>query len=424
MGRVSEMLRSYPVPKVAKVRQSFNNDILADVEGTLLAGLRESCAAIAPGARIAITCGSRGIDQYALLVRTIVNFVREQGGEPFLVPSMGSHGGATDEGQAEVLRHCGISEETVGAPVVSSMEVVQIGTTDKGLPVYADKHAVEADGIILLNRVKPHTSFRGKHESGLVKMLAIGMAKQKGAEMTHFLRYENMAENIIAAGSIGLEKLKILCGVCTIENGYSRVAELHVLRREEILLKEPEYLQAAWKRMPRIALDTIDVLVVNEIGKEISGTGMDTNIVGRFHTRAASGGPETVKLGVLNVTERSEGNANGMGLADFMPRHMYEQVDLETCYINTLTSTEPSSTRIPMILANDKEVFQACVKLCGQVDPADIRMVIIRNTKYLDEVYMSEAAVKAAVMPIEVVGEYEEVVFDEEGNLTIFSDKH
>ena len=172
--------------------------------------------------------------------------------------------------------------------------------------------------------------------------------------------------------------------------------------------------------MPRIALDTIDVLIVCEIGKEISGTGMDTNIVGRFHTRAASGGPETVKLGVLNVTERSEGNANGMGLADFMPRHMYDQVDLETCYVNTLTSTEPSSTRIPMILANDKEVFQACVKLCGQVNHDDIRMVIIRSTKHLDEVYMSPAAVRAAVMPVEVLEDFQPVPFDAEGNLLLF----
>jgi len=242
--------------------------------------------------------------------------------------------------------------------------------------------------------------------------------------MTHFLRYENMAENIIAAGSIGLEKLNILCGAGTIENGYSRVAELHVLQREEILEKEPELLKSAWARMPRIALDTIDVLIVNEIGKEISGTGMDTNIVGRFHTKAASGGPESIKLGVLNVTEKSEGNANGMGLADFMPRHMYEQIDLETCYVNTLTSTEPSSTRIPMILANDREVFQGCVKLCGQVNFDDIRMVLIRNTKNLDEVYMSRAAVEAAVMPIETEGDYHDLTFDADGNLTLYSDKH
>jgi hypothetical protein len=224
----------------------------------------------------------------------------------------------------------------------------------------------------------------------------------------------------VAVGSIGLEKLNILCGVCTIENGYNRVAELHVLPKNEILEKEPGYLESAWARMPRIALDTIDVLVVNEVGKEISGTGMDTNIVGRYHTRAASGGPNTIKLGVLNIIKKSEGNANGMGLADFMPRHMYNDVDFEVSYMNTLTSTEPNSTRVPMVLANDKEVFQGCVKLCGQINPDDIRMVIIRSTKYLDEVYMSEAAVKAAVMPVEVVSDYQEVPFDANGNLAIF----
>jgi len=423
MSKISELLCGYPVPKVAKVRQTFNNDILENVEGTLWKGLEENCAPIAPGARIAITCGSRGIDQYVLIIKTVVRFVKEKGGIPFLVPSMGSHGGATAEGQIEVLRGYGITEESTGAPIVSSMEVKEIGVTDKGLPVYIDKHACEADGIILVNRVKPHTSFRGKYESGLLKMLAIGLAKQKGAEMTHFLRFENMAENIVAVGSIGLEKLNILCGVCTIENGYNHMAELHVLPKNEIKEKEPGYLEAAWARMPRIALDTIDVLVVNEVGKEISGTGMDTNIVGRYHTRAASGGPNTIKLGVLNITKKSEGNANGMGLADFMPRHMYNDVDFEVSYMNTLTSTEPNSTRVPMVLANDKEVFQGCVKLCGQINPDDIRMVIIRSTKYLDEVYMSEAAVKAAVMPIEVVSDYQEVPFDDNGNLALF-DNH
>ena len=420
MSEITKMLAGHSIPKVAKVRQTFNNDVLEDVEGALLQGLEASCAPIRAGARIAVTCGSRGIDQYALIIKTVVSFVKAKGGVPFLVPSMGSHGGATAEGQEEVLRRYGITEESVGAPVVSSMEVVEIGRTDKGLPVYIDKNAYEADGIILVNRVKPHTSFRGKYESGLVKMLAIGLAKQKGAEMTHFLRFENMAENIVAVGSIGLAKLNVLCGVCTIENGYNHVAELHVLPKDEILEKEPGYLESAWKRMPRIALDTIDVLIVNEIGKEISGTGMDTNIIGRFHTNAASGGPNTIKLGVLNVTEKSEGNANGMGLADFMPQHMRDQVDFEATYVNTLTSTEPNSSRMPMVLANDHEVFQAGIKLCGQINEDDVRLVIIRSTKYLDEVYMSEAAVKAAVMPVEVIGDYQEVPFDGEGNLTLF----
>ena len=420
MDAISELLKKYQIPKIAKVHQTFNNDELADVEGELRRGLEATCAPIKPGARIAITCGSRGIDKYALIIKTVADFVKEKGGQPILIPAMGSHGGATAEGQEEVLRRYGITEETIGAPVVSSMEVKQIGTTPKGLPVYIDKNACEADGIILVNRVKLHTSFRGKHESGLLKMMAIGLAKQKGAEMTHFLRFENMAENIIAVGSIGIEKLNILCGVATIENGYNHLAELHVIRKDEILEKEPKYLVASAERMPRIALDEIDCLIVDEIGKEISGTGMDTNIIGRYHTNAASGGPNTIKLGVLNLTEKSEGNGNGMGLADFMPKHMFDQVDLEVSYMNTITSTEPNSTRIPMILANDKEVFQAAVKLCGQIKNEDIRLVIIRSTKYLDEVYMSEAAVKAAVKPVEVVSGYEDVPFDENGNLTLF----
>ena len=349
MNAISELLKNYEIPKVALVRETFNNDVL-----------------------IAITCGSRGIDQYANIIRTVAEFVKEKGGQPVLIPAMGSHGGATAEGQVEVLRRYGITEETIGAPILASMEVNQIGTTPRGLPVYIDKNACECDGIILVNRVKLHTSFRGKYESGLLKMMAIGLAKQKGAEMTHFLRFENMAENIENVGKVGLANLNILCGVATIENGYNHLAELH------------------------------------------------TNIIGRFHTNAASGGPNTIKLGVLNLTEKSEGNGNGMGLADFMPKHMFDQVDLQVSYMNTITSTEPNSTRIPMILANDKEVFQAGVKLCGQVHNKDIRLVIIRSTKYLDEVYMSEAAVKAAVKPVEVLGPYEEVPFDENGNLTLF----
>ena len=420
MNAISELLKSYPIPKVAKVRQTFNNDVLEDVVGTLRRGLEEKCAPIVPGARIAITCGSRGIDQYATIIRTVADFVKEKGGQPILIPAMGSHGGATAEGQKEVLRRYGISEETIGAPVLATMEVNQIGTTPRGLPVYIDRNACECDGIILVNRVKLHTSFRGKYESGLLKMMAIGLAKQKGAEMTHFLRFENMAENIENVGKIGLANLNILCGVSTIENGYNHLAELHVSRRDEIAETEPGYLIDSRERMPRIALDEIDCLIVNEIGKEISGTGMDTNIIGRYHTRAASGGPNTIKLGVLNLTEKSEGNGNGMGLADFMPQHMFDQVDLQVSYMNTITSTEPNSTRIPMILANDKEVFQACVKLCGQIHNEDIRLVIIRSTKYLDEVYMSEAAVKAAVKPVEVLGPYEDVPFDENGNLLLF----
>ena len=327
MPKISALLKDYKIPKVVKVKQTFNNDTLEDVQGTLLRGLEANCKPIKPGDRIAITCGSRGIDQYALLVRTVAEFVKSKGGHPILIPAMGSHGGATAEGQEEVLRRYGITEETTGAPVVSNMEVKQIGTTSKGLPVYIDKNACEANGIILLNRVKLHTSFRGKYESGMLKMMAIGLAKQKGAEMTHFLRFENMAENIVAVGTIGLNNLNIMCGVATVENGYNHIAELHVLRKDQILEEEPKLLIASKNRMPRIALDEIDCLIVNEAGKEISGPGMDTNIIGRFHTAAASSDLKTIKLGLLNVTDKSEGNGNGMGLSDFVPYHIFDNVN-------------------------------------------------------------------------------------------------
>ena len=416
MSEVNKLLDGFEIPKVIKVKQAFNNDTLDNVEGEILAQFKQKNIRIAAGSRIAITAGSRGIDKYVAVMKTVVDFVKAQGGKPFIVPSMGSHGGATAAGQTELLRLYGITEESTGAPIVSSMETVQIGETSRGLGVYIDKNAYEADGIIIVNRVKPHTSFRGDYESGLVKMLAIGLAKQHGAEATHFLRYENMAENIVAVGKIAIPKLKIVCGVCTIENGYNHVAEAHVLAKDEILAKEPALLKSAWSRMPRIALDEIDVLVVGEIGKEISGTGMDTNIIGRFHTKAASGGPNTIKLAVLDVTHKSEGNANGMGLADFMPRSMYDKVDFDVTYVNTLTSTEPSSSRMPMVLDDDRRVFQACVKLCGVVNPADIKMVIIKSTKFLDEVLMSRAAVEAAqklaAIPIATEGDYYDLAFD------------
>lgn len=420
MAEINALLDGYNIPQVAKVRQRFDGTELSDVPERVRRSLEEQNISIPQGGRIAITAGSRGIDQYVPVMKSIVDFIKEKGGKPFIVPSMGSHGGATAEGQAEVLRHYGVTEESTGAPVVSSMETVQIGETDRGLGVFIDKNAYEADGIVIFNRIKPHTSFRGDYESGLVKMLAIGLAKQKGAEATHFLRYENMAENIVSVGRIALEKLNIVAGVYTIENGYNHVAEAGALKGSEILDKEPGLLQKAWSKMPRIALDEIDVLIVGEIGKEISGTGMDTNIVGRFHTNAAGGGPNTIKLGVLDVTDKSEGNANGMGLADFMPRRMVERVDFASTYVNTLTSTEPSSSRMPMVLDDDRRVIQAAIKLCGQVNEDDIRMVLIRSTKFLDEVYMSKAAVAAAVMPIETLGEYQELSFDETGKLLLF----
>lgn len=424
MSQINEILDNIKLPQIMKVSQTFDNTKLDDVEGDLNQKLIDKNIKdkIKPGMKIAITGGSRGISSYKELMKTIVSFVKKCGATPFIVPSMGSHGGGTSEGQENMLKKLGITKESVGCEIISSMDVVEVGRTSKDLPVYIDKNAANADGIILLNRVKLHTSFRGKYESGLIKMMAIGLAKRKGADMTHFLRYENMAENLVEVGKIALNNLNIICGVASIENGYNEVADLFVLHKDEILQEEPKILEKSKRLMPRIYLDDIDVLIVNEIGKNISGTGVDTNIVGRFHTNAASGGPNTVKLGFLDISEKSGGNGNGMGLADFVSKKFFRKIDFESTYINAITSTEPNSVKLPLVLDNDKYVFQGCVKLCGVKNIQDIKLVIINNTKELDEIYMSKSAFENAVDKSKVKKESElfDIPFDEEGNLDLY----
>ena len=424
MSQINEILDNIKLPQIMKVSQTFDNTKLDDVEGDLNQKLIDKNIKdkIKPGMKIAITGGSRGISSYKELMKTIVSFVKKCGATPFIVPSMGSHGGGTSEGQENMLKKLGITKESVGCEIISSMDVVEVGRTSKDLPVYIDKNAANADGIILLNRVKLHTSFRGKYESGLIKMMAIGLAKRKGADMTHFLRYENMAENLVEVGKIALNNLNIICGVASIENGYNEVADLFVLHKDEILQEEPKILEKSKRLMPRIYLDDIDVLIVNEIGKNISGTGVDTNIVGRFHTNAASGGPNTVKLGFLDISEKSGGNGNGMGLADFVSKKFFRKIDFESTYINAITSTEPNSVKLPLVLDNDKYVFQGCVKLCGVKNIQDIKLVIINNTKELDEIYMSKSAFENTVDKSKVKKESElfDIPFDEEGNLDLY----
>ena len=240
MSKISDILDPVELPEIVKVRQIFEHRDLLNVYETLFQKLEERKLDIKPGQRIAITCGSRGIDKYPLMVKTTCDFVKSKGGQPILIPAMGSHGGATAEGQRQVLIHNGITEEAMGAPILSSMEVVQIGVSDRGLPVYVDKNACECDGIILLNRVKCHTAFRGEIESGITKMTAIGLAKQKGAEMTHIFGFENMPQNILSVGRVALAKLNIVCGIASIEDAFGHLAEIFVLKQDEILTQDSQ----------------------------------------------------------------------------------------------------------------------------------------------------------------------------------------
>lgn len=423
MDKINNILEEIKLPKVVKVNQTFDNRSIKNVEKEIRKLLNEGNfkSKIEKGKTIAITGGSRGISNYKIIMKTIVDFVKEEGGIPFIVPAMGSHGGGDDKGQKHILENLGITEESMGCEIKSSMEVVEIGKTVKNLPVYIDKNAFNADGIILVNRIKAHTSFRGEYESGLVKMLAIGLGKRKGADITHYLRFENMAENILLSAKVSLDKLNILFGVATIENAYDEVAEIEIMNKEEILIKEPLLLKKSKELMGKLYLDNIDVLIVKEMGKNISGTGMDTNIIGRYHTKAASGGPNVTKLGVLRLNDSSSGNANGMGLADFISKSFYNSIEFESTYLNAITSTEPNSIKLPMVVDNDKYVFKACAKTCGILNYEDIKLVIIENTKNLKEIYMSEAAYKSVneLKMVKAQGDYFEIKFDDKGNLNI-----
>ena len=421
MSEINSILKDVRLSKVYKVKQKFEKKKIDDVRGDLIKKLNAKSWDIKKNQKIAITAGSRGISHYELLLKTIVDFVKSKGAIPFIVPAMGSHGGATAYGQEKMLKNLGIDKETMGCEIISSMEVVNIGYAHDNLPVYIDKNAYRADGIIIFNRVKMHTSFRGKYESGLIKMLSIGLGKRKGADAIHAERFEHMADNILACAKVSLEKLNIIGGVCTIENGYDEVADIFVLDKNEILQKEPQILQKSKSLMPRIYLDDIDVLIVKEIGKNISGTGMDTNVIGRFHTKAASGGPNITKVGILDLSNESLGNANGVGLADFATKKLYNKINFDYTYLNALTSTEPNSIKLPMILDNDELVIKACAKTCGILDSNKIKLVIIENTKNLNELYMSKVAYDSVVEKnkVEIISNEKEISFDEEGNLII-----
>jgi hypothetical protein len=421
MSTIDRLLDPIPVPRLVKVRQSFERPQVADVAGELVAKLRAggTLARVKKGDRVAITAGSRGITGLPLVLKTIASEIRAAGGEPFLFPAMGSHGGATAEGQRDMLAGMGITEETVGAPIRASMETVEIGVSSNGFPVHIDRFAAEADGIVVVNRIKPHVAFRGPCESGLMKMIVIGMGKQKGADTCHELGFGTMAENLQTMGRVTLAKAKVLCGVALLENAYHETARVEVLSGDEIPVREPALLEEAWRLYPRLYFDRLDVLIIDEIGKDISGTGFDTNVVGRYHTPYVSGGPTITRIACLDITERSHGNANGLGILDFTTRRAFDKFDFDNTYPNSLTSTVPTSVKIPMVLKSDRQAIQAAIKTCNILKKAEVRLARIRNTVALDEIAVSEnllGEVRANAR-LAVAGEPFALGFDPNGNL-------
>jgi hypothetical protein len=417
MNAIDQILERVPIPQMVPIKQTFPRDRIENPVDELRAGLRAHGLKRLSGRRIAIAMGSRGISNQAALVETLYRELTAAGAEAFLVPAMGSHGGATADGQKQVLMNAGIDPEI---PIRSSMEVDQIGTSQGGLEVYMDRNACQADGIIVINRVKPHVGFRGTFESGVMKMLAIGLGKQRGAEICHNLGFGVMAQNIPDIGRTVIASGKILLAVALLENAYHETCRIQVLDPGQIEEVEPSLQAEAKELLPRFYVDQLDVLVVDRIGKDISGTGVDNNVIGRFHTPFASGGPEITRTVALSLTDASHGNANGVGIHDFTTKRLYDQMDPVQTYPNSLTSTVPISVKIPMVLSNDRQAIQAAVKTSNIPDWSQVRMARIRDTLSMENIMVSPNVADELTghQNVEILGKPADLSFDTEGNLT------
>ena len=429
MNVVSKLLEDVKLPPMAKVRQIFDDSKIEDVRDTLIKELsrQELSSTIKKDMRIAITCGSRGISNMPLTIKTIVEFCKEREAIPFIVPAMGSHGGATAEGQKAVCEALGVTEEYCGCPIISCMDTVKIGYTSceeelfNNKAVFIDKNAKEADGIIVVNRIKPHTSFVGEHESGLMKMMTIGLGKQHGAEQLHEIGTRYMQKMVVIFGSVVLKKTNILFGVGLVENAYEETCDIAVLPKDEIIEKEPQYLLEAKRRMPRLLPGSADVLIVDQIGKNISGDGMDPHITGAFGPNflACGGKPNfsCQNLVVLDLTKETEGQCMGIDAATFISKRCFDKIDFEKTYPNAITSCSPLA--IPMLMENDKEAIQAACKTCVRIDRNNARIIRIKDTLHTSEILVSKPLLEEIRRreDIEVLEEPQEWIFDEKGNL-------
>jgi len=421
MDALQRLLAPVTLPNMVRIRQVFDDAKLENVAGGVRAALTACPAynAIRPGMKLALTVGSRGIASLPVIVRAIVDALKERGAEPFIVPAMGSHGGGTAEGQQEMLNELGVSEESAGCPIHSSMDVVEVGRLSDGFPVYMDKYAYNADGIVIFNRIKPHNAFRAKHESGLLKMLAIGLGKHMGAESSHMMGFGHLARIIEEVSDALLKTGKLVLGVGSIENAYDKVAEIVACGPEDFFRVDAESLKRAAANMPRLCVDKLDLLIVDAIGKEFSGGGMDGNITGRYATQYISGGPTISKIVVLDLTDKSHGNATGMGLADVIPKAMVKKIDLFKTYVNNITAKVPVSGRLPMHLDTEEMVIRCGLKTCDATDYPNARVMRIQNTLHLGDAFISEALLPEVtnLKGVQILGKPEPMRFDANGRL-------
>jgi hypothetical protein len=411
------------LPRMVHVRQKFKTSKLDSVTAAVVEQFKrpEVRSKVKPGMSIAVGCGSRGINNIAECAKAVVGELKALGAKPFIFPAMGSHGGATAEGQREVLEGYGITEDYVGCPVRSQMDVVEIGKLDDGMPVYMDKLASEADAVVVIPRVKPHTNFRAPIESGIVKMLTIGMGKIIGATTLHTYGMDMFGELLPKTARMIMAKKNVLFGVAMVENAADETAVIEVVPSEQIFDREPVLLAKAKELMPRLQFDEIDVLVVEHIGKNISGSGMDPNITGR-NCRFVEWNmkPLVKKIAVLGLTPETHGNATGVGAADVITMRLYKEIDIAKTYANIIASTYLDGAGIPMIMNTDREAVQLAVKSILRVKPADARIVHIRNTLELQRIRVSApllAEVRRQPERFEILSEPQPWVFGADGSL-------
>lgn len=383
-------------PNLAKIRRKLPTEKLEDLDTSLSNELAESRVTIKPGSRIAIAAGSRGIANIARIIKCIVDWVRSEGGVPFIVPAMGSHGGGVAEAQKQILESYGISEDGVGAQIRSSMEVVELPADDLPFPVFFDKYAFESDGVIVVNRIKVHTDFHGRYESGLMKMLAIGLGKHRQALAIHSYGVFGMRELLPKVARQMLTHANVLMGIGIVENAREETLAIRAMPAASIPDVEPELLEIARSTMPRLPVDELDVLIVDEVGKNISGAGLDTNIIGRLRIPGEQE-PESPKIKVIfirDLTPESHGNAVGMGLADVMTRRFFDKVDLSATYENAATSTFLERAKAPLIAENDRDGLRIGIRPCGPVSADGLRVIRIRSTLHLEDMYVSPAVME------------------------------
>jgi hypothetical protein len=384
------------LPKMYRIRQKVDPPVVADVGAAVAAEIRTLNLAgrLKPGARVAVTGGSRGVANIATILRATCDSLKEFGAKPFIVPAMGSHGGATAEGQLKVLSRYGITPESMGVPILSSMETVEIGRMPWGFPVYVDKHAYEADHIVLVNRIKPHTNFRAHVESGLMKMLVIGLGKHHGAIMAHRASVDvGLPKAIPEVARFSLSKLPILFGLGTLENVRHQTAKVEAMLPEALEGTEARMLTESWSLLGRIPFEFLHLLIVDEMGKEISGTGMDPNVLGRlyFFPNEEPKSPRYIRILVRDLTEKTAGNAVGMGLADFATRRLANKINFHYTYTNALTGLSPMRSKMPIIFETDREAVEGALKTIGLTEPPDAKVARIKNTLDLEYLYASDA---------------------------------